>query len=76
VVACSPSSCPQIRPAPTTARLRSRHLGLDRRDDRPLLRPAGGRLESDGTTSVQTSTTNIGAYMWSAVAAERLGFIS
>ena len=25
--------------------------------------------------SVQTSTTNIGAYMWSAVAAERLGFI-
>jgi hypothetical protein len=33
-------------------------------------------LESDGTTSVQTSTTNIGAYMWSAVAAERLGFIS
>jgi hypothetical protein len=33
-------------------------------------------LESDGSTSVQTSTTNIGAYMWSAVAAERLGFIS
>src|SRR5262245_59844147 len=33
-------------------------------------------LNTDGTTSVQTSTTNIGAYMWSAVAAERLGFIS
>jgi hypothetical protein len=33
-------------------------------------------LESDGDTSVQTSTTNIGAYMWGAVAAERLGFIS
>jgi hypothetical protein len=33
-------------------------------------------LNSDGSTSVQTSTTNIGAYMWSAVAAERLGFIS
>jgi hypothetical protein len=32
-------------------------------------------LDTDGTTSVQTSTTNIGAYMWSAVAAERLGFI-
>ena len=32
-------------------------------------------LNADGTTSVQTSTTNIGAYMWSAVAAERLGFI-
>jgi hypothetical protein len=32
-------------------------------------------LNSDGTTSVQTSTTNIGAYMWSAVAAERLGLI-
>jgi len=33
-------------------------------------------LESDGSTSVQTSTTNIGAYMWSAVAAQRLGLIS
>ena len=32
-------------------------------------------LESDGKRSVQTSTTNIGAYMWSAVAAERLGYI-
>src|SRR6202008_3703076 len=33
-------------------------------------------LNSDGSTSVQTSTTNIGAYMWSAVAAERVGLIS
>ena len=33
-------------------------------------------LESDGSTSVQTSTTNIGAYMWSAVVAQRLGFIT
>ena len=33
-------------------------------------------LESDGDRSVQTSTTNIGAYMWSAVAARRLGIIS
>ncbi len=33
-------------------------------------------LNSDGSTSVQTSTTNIGAYMWSAVAAHRLGIIS
>ncbi|WP_081686138.1 glucoamylase family protein [Candidatus Solirubrobacter pratensis] len=32
-------------------------------------------LNADGTTSVQTSTTNIGAYMWSAVVAQRLGFI-
>jgi hypothetical protein len=32
-------------------------------------------LSADGTRSVQTSTTNIGAYMWSAVAAERLGII-
>ncbi len=32
-------------------------------------------LNEDGTTSVQTSTTNIGAYMWSAVAAEELGLI-
>ena len=33
-------------------------------------------LSADGTTSVQTSATNIGAYLWSAVAAERLGLIS
>jgi Putative glucoamylase/Protein of unknown function (DUF3131) len=33
-------------------------------------------LNADGTTSVQTSTTNIGAYMWSALAAQRLGIIS
>lgn len=32
-------------------------------------------LAADGTTSVQTSTTNIGAYMWSALVAERLGII-
>ena len=33
-------------------------------------------LEGDGSRSVQTSTTNIGAYLWSAVAAERLGIIA
>ena len=33
-------------------------------------------LSSDGTTSVQTSTTNIGAYMWSTVVADQLGIIS
>ena len=33
-------------------------------------------LDADGGRSVQTSTTNIGAYMWSAVAAERLGILS
>src|SRR5918995_208096 len=33
-------------------------------------------LEADGTRSVQTSTTNIGAYMWSAVAARELDIIS
>ncbi len=33
------------------------------------------RLERDGSRSVQTSTTNIGAYMWSTLVAERLGFI-
>ncbi len=32
-------------------------------------------LNADGNTSVQTSTTNIGAYMWSAVVAQRLGII-
>jgi Putative glucoamylase/Protein of unknown function (DUF3131) len=33
-------------------------------------------LSSDGTRSVQTSTTNIGAYMWSTLVAERLGIVS
>src|SRR5688500_6074239 len=33
-------------------------------------------LNSDGSRSVQTSTTNIGAYLWSAVTAHRLDFIS
>jgi len=32
-------------------------------------------LKADGTRSVQTSTTNIGAYLWSTVVAERLGII-
>jgi hypothetical protein len=33
-------------------------------------------LHIDGTRSVQTSITNIGAYLWSTLVAERLGFIS
>src|SRR3954462_7482495 len=33
-------------------------------------------LRSDGTRSVQTSTTNIGAYLWSTIVAARLGIIS
>ena len=33
-------------------------------------------LRADGERSVQTSTTNIGAYLWSTVVAERLGFIN
>ena len=33
-------------------------------------------LGLDGSRSVQTSTTNIAAYMWSAVVAENLGIIS
>ncbi|HEY4098327.1 MAG TPA: DUF3131 domain-containing protein, partial [Baekduia sp.] len=32
-------------------------------------------LDADGTTSVQTSTTNIGAYLWSTYVAQRLGII-
>jgi hypothetical protein len=32
-------------------------------------------LAADGTRSVQTSTTNIGAYLWSALVARRLGII-
>jgi hypothetical protein len=33
-------------------------------------------LGADGSSSVQTSTTNIGAYMWSALVARELGIIS
>jgi hypothetical protein len=32
-------------------------------------------LKADGTRSIQTSTTNIGAYMWSTLVAEHLGII-
>ena len=32
-------------------------------------------LHADGTRSVQTSTTNIGAYMWSALVAGELGLV-
>ena len=32
-------------------------------------------LNADGSRVPQTSNTNIGAYMWSAVAAEELGYI-
>jgi Putative glucoamylase/Protein of unknown function (DUF3131)/RTX calcium-binding nonapeptide repeat (4 copies) len=32
-------------------------------------------LHADGTRSVQTSTTNIGAYMWSALVARELGLV-
>src|SRR4051794_19948547 len=42
--------------------------------------PASGlpadSLSAGGTRSVQTSATNIGAYLWSAVAAQRLRLIS
>jgi Putative glucoamylase len=33
------------------------------------------KLDKSGGRSVETSTTNIGAYMWSALVAERLGII-
>src|SRR6266542_5727311 len=33
------------------------------------------QLHRDGSREVQTSTTNIGAYMWSTLVAERLGLI-
>lgn len=33
-------------------------------------------LHIDGTRSVQTSTTNIGSYLWSTLVAAKLGFIS
>jgi len=32
-------------------------------------------LQADGTRDIKTSTTNIGAYLWSAVTARRLGII-
>src|SRR5450759_5929771 len=33
-------------------------------------------LNADGTASVQTSTTNIGAYLWSTLVVDQLGIIS
>src|SRR5918998_4753533 len=32
-------------------------------------------LAADGTRSVQTSTTNVGAYMWSTLVARELGIV-
>ena len=56
--------------------LRAGHVGVDGRDDR---RADAGcpptSWASDGVRSTPTSPTNIGAYLWSAVAAERLGII-
>ena len=46
------------------AAMTDRHTGL----------PADS-LGDDGVVSVQTSTTNIGAYLWSAVAAQQTGLI-
>src|SRR5262245_36373242 len=44
-----------------------------------MVDPASGlpadKLGVDGTRSVETSTTNIGAYMWSTLVAERLNII-
>ena len=55
--------------------LRGRHVGVvvAMTDERTGL-PADS-LKADGTRSVQTSTTNIGAYMWSALVAEDLRII-
>ena len=77
---CSRTSCswpPRPRPpARPLRRLRAAHVGVDGRDDRRASGLPADSLDADGTTSVQTSTTNIGAYLWSAVAAQRLGIIS
>jgi hypothetical protein len=42
----------------------------------PLTGLPADSLASEGTASVQTSTTNIGAYMWSTLVADQLGIIS
>jgi hypothetical protein len=42
----------------------------------PLSGLPADSLSSDGTASVQTSTTNIGAYLWSTVVADKLGIIT
>ena len=49
--------------------LRPGHVGVVRRHDRRAVGAARRLAVADGTRSVQTSTTNIGAYLWSAVAA-------
>jgi hypothetical protein len=80
VVAVVPSAASRTRPAESdTHRLQRYAAGTWRSFLHMVDTPSGlptDQLFADGHTDVQTSTTNIGAYLWSAVAAERLGLLS
>ena len=77
VVAVVPAAASRTRPAESdTHRLQRYAAGTWRSFTHMVDTPSGlptDQLFADGHTDVQTSTTNIGAYLWSAVAAERLG---
>ena len=72
--AARPRAVRTLRSARRSCAYAERHVGVVRRDDRPRDRPARRQpRRPTARASVQTSTTNIGAYMWSTVVAEELG---
>lgn len=71
-------SAVQLRPAQRDTLLRYARdtwASFDAMTDAGTGLPADS-LAFDGTASIQTSTTNIGAYLWSTVVAEELGIVS
>lgn len=85
LTAVAPSAVASTEPAPASGDAESADATLERYaadtwESFVAMTDAGSglpadRLNIDGEVSIQTSTTNIGAYMWSAVVAEELGII-
>jgi hypothetical protein len=80
VVVVVPAAASRTRPAESDTHRLQRYAASTWRSFTHMVDTSSGlptdQLFADGHTDVQTSTTNIGAYMWSAVAAERLGILS
>ena len=80
VVAVVPPAASRTRPAESDTHRLQRYAASTWRSFTHMVDTSSGlptdQLFADGHTDVQTSTTNIGAYLWSAVAAERLGLLT
>ena len=64
------------RPSDTLQGLRRGHVALVRHDALPGHRAVADNVAADGVRARYTSPTNIGAYLWSTIAARDLGMIS